>query len=153
MLSEGSVKDSVLRVIDSMRKWKRIDFSTVFTEELSMPEFTILNGIERIKNNHDTVYVSDIAHLFSMSAQAVSKYLKICESRGFVIRETDRRDRRNTKLFLTEKGRGVLAQCESELIDFMSSVFGEFDSRDIARLMELADEIYDKTVKKLEQSI
>lgn len=150
MLSEEPVKSSVLGIIDAIRRWKRIDFSAVFTEKLSMPEFTVLNGIERIKGDSGTVFVSDIAHLFSISAQAVSKYLKICESRGFVIRETDKTDRRNTKLFLTDEGRRVLMVCERELVEFMGSVFDEFDKAEVDRLMAFADDVYDMTVKKLE---
>lgn len=141
----------IWKIIDSMRRWKRIDFSLVFSEKLSMPEFTVLNGIERIDASRGIVYVSDIAHLFSMSAQAVSKYLKICEGRGFVIRETDKNDRRNTKLFLTDEGRRVLSVCESELVGFLDSVLDEFDRHEIERMTELADEIYDRTIKKLDE--
>lgn len=148
---EPEESSSILKIIDSMRKWKRMDFSLVFREKLSMPEFTILNGIERIGARHDVVYVSDIAHLFSMSAQAVSKYLKICESRDLVIRETDKKDRRSTKLFLTDEGRRVLSVCESDLKSFLGSVLDEFDRSEIDRMIGLADEIYERTAKKLEQ--
>ena len=148
---EPEESSSILKIIDAMRKWKRMDFSLVFREKLSMPEFTILNGIERIGAKNDVVYVSDVAHLFSMSAQAVSKYLKMCESRDLVIRETDKKDRRNTKLFLTDEGRRVLSACENDLTSFLSSVLDEFDKSEIDRMIVLADEIYERTAKKLEQ--
>lgn len=150
MVSKGVGDTYIYRIIDIMRKWKRMDVSAVFTEKLSMPEFTILNGIERLEKTKEIVYVSDLVHLFSLSAQAVSKYLRICDNFGWVRRETDAADRRNTKLFLTESGRKILEKCERELTEFYQSLLNEMDIREIENMLSIADRLYAKTMDKLE---
>lgn len=151
MLSINSDNIAEYRLIDIIRKLKRLDISSVFADKISMPEYSTLMAIAKIRQAKDSVFVSDIVKCFEISAQAVSKYLRICEKDGLLLRRTDENDRRNTKLFLTQKGENIIAACNSDIHKFYESVLNEFSEDEVESMINTVERLYKITEKKIDE--
>ena len=53
--------------------------------------------------NSGVVYVTDCVKKFPASAQALSKHLTTCENKAYIESVNDKVNRRNVKIYLTEK--------------------------------------------------
>ncbi len=66
----------------------------------------------------------ELAQAMHMDKGAIARSVKIMEDRGFIRRQQDPEDRRKKGLFLTDKGRGILAKmraCEQQFIDTVTA--------------------------------
>lgn len=143
--------DYEYKLIDLIHRIKRIDISSIFSIDVSMPEYSVMLSISKTLKTKNTVFVSDVVKQFGVSAQAVSKHLKICEKNNLIIRESDKNDRRNTKLFLTEYGKKVIVRCNKEIHDLFTSVLNEFNSDEIDSILDIAEKLYTVTAIKIDE--
>lgn len=80
------------------------------------------------------VKVSDLVKNMRVAAPAVSRCLKSLEGKECIVRTVDTKDRRNTYVELTEKGKQVLIETEEIFNSFTDAVFGEMGSENMQAL-------------------
>lgn len=125
-------------ILDTLKK---IDLSRIFTEKISFPEFMQLKYIKYliIKYNKNNVRVSELVDNSCVTAQAISKCLRVMESKKLIIRYTDRNDRRITLVEITNEGNQILETTESEVQSLMEDVFSNFSAEEIKKFEFLTD--------------
>lgn len=99
-------------------------------------EYGTLHTIEHAANekNGEVVTVSEIVKRLQVAPPAVSRCLKSLEEKNYIIRKTDKADRRNTSLELTKEGRLVLDEADNIMRGFCKAVIGEMGEENVKAL-------------------
>ncbi|MCH5349219.1 MAG: MarR family transcriptional regulator [Oscillospiraceae bacterium] len=135
------------RLAEQFRRMHQIMASLPGRAGISHSEFCIMNII---RNGREDITVSEIASELDVTPPAVSRSLKFMESRGFIRRETDSVNRRNTMVRLTVKGSDILDRARNEIDSITEMVNTEMGAERIDQLYRLIaemTEIYEKYAK------
>lgn len=139
--------------LETSHSFKKVDIRWL-NMGLSESEFMMLNIVGRYDatdRDQPGIYVSQLADLLQVSPPAVSRMLRGLEKRGLLTRETDKRNRRNTFVKLTEDGCSEREKAVSRIKDFLNRVIQragipetEQMLRQIARVREVMQEELEK---------
>ena len=108
---------------------------------ISQNEFMMLEVIGHYKDEYPDktgIYVTELAGRLHVSKPAASKMLKTLEEKGYVERQVDTRDRRNTYVALTEEGFKEQKKMEQHMQGFLEKVvrrMGEENFREFTSQM------------------
>lgn len=89
------------------------------------------------------INISEISRILEISAPAVSKNIKRIEQKGYVCRIVDGKDRRNTYVAATDKGRDKFKEDCIKMNNFMNKVFSHLSASEIDSLVLLINKICD----------
>ena len=122
---------------------KTMKLSGLFSEDISFAEYVMLQLITEISNETGStdVWVSDIVKNVEVTPQAVSKFLNLAGSKGYIERFENESDRRSTGVRITERGKVVLSQTGEELTAFREGVFKEFSEEELATMYGLMSKL------------
>lgn len=111
---------------------KKTDASKIFSQNISFTEFMQLKIVRYFvsKSEREVVAVSELVGNSCVTAQAISKCLRILEKKGFIERNPNSKDRRITEVALTDEGVRVYEITKDELNSVMSEVFSEFTDKE-----------------------
>ena len=87
----------------SMNQFRKLKFSEMFPELCKTDFFVLCTIMDKGENGQITI--SELAARAKMLPPAISRTLKGLEERGYVERNVNKNDRRNTYVELTETGR------------------------------------------------
>lgn len=106
---------------------------------LSPGEFQILADIMILSKESGLGYtsVSALAKQGCVSPPAVSRMLKNLDAQGYVERNADEEDRRNTRVALTDKGTRTLDVWRERVGKFMEGVLSHFTEEEFETFCEL----------------
>lgn len=115
---------------------KTLKFSGLFSEDISLGEYVMLELIDEMSKETDCrdVWVSDIVKQVEVTPQAVSKFINLAVSKEFIERFENANDRRGIGVRITDNGRTVLIKTGNELNSFLKSVFTEFSEEELAMM-------------------
>ena len=99
------------------------------------------------------MYVSELAERMGVSPPAVSRMLRFTERKGYLSREVDREDRRNTYVVLSPAGEEAYAAMERRALDFAGRVVDRMGTEDTARLVELMTRVSEIVHEELAKGI
>ena len=102
------------------------------------------------KGENGKITISELASRAKMLPSAISRTLKGLEERGYVERNVNKNDRRNTYVELTEAGRQLTEEARQTMSDFGKSVMSQVDEADMKRLISYLDNIYHIAEKEIE---
>lgn len=116
-------------------EFKRMSISSMLPN-INHGDYAILKAIDNGSEKKDSrgTKVSCIARGMNVPMPAVSRGLKLLEYRGFLKRAVDLEDRRNTYVFLTDEGKGILEEADAIMTDFADAVFGKMGEDNVNRL-------------------
>ena len=122
---------------------KTMKISGIFSEDISFPEYIMLQLITEMSGEAgDTeVWVSDIVKHVEVTPQAVSKFLNLAVSKGYIERFENVSDRRSMGVRITDLGRAVHSQTAEELTAFRKSVLKEFSEEELATMYGLISKL------------
>jgi len=89
----------------------------------------------------------ELGDLLFVGKASVTKAVKKLIKEGFVYRETDINDKRNQKLFTTDKGRETGKQCEKKFDLVQDIILSEFSQDELNTLTVLLERLNKKTQK------
>lgn len=99
----------------------------------------------------ETIQVSALAQATQDSMPSVSRALRMLEQEGLVVRETDPRDRRKTRVRITPQGNQARLQCEDAMRDFWSRVTQRMGDQRLAQLLEDTGALLDAMEAELDE--
>lgn len=102
------------------------------------------------KSADHTVHVSDITKELRISAPSVTKILNGLELKGLITRETDKTNRRNTIVFVTEKGVFVKKQNDLVISEFIADVYSKVGRENIIQFLHLSEIIRNAIDEEIE---
>ena len=135
-------------------KIKKRDISRVFSQNIAFHEFLHLKiiDIHSKRSEDESVQVSELVESAGVSAQAVSKCLKALEAKEYIVRFTNKSDRRITQVKLTDYGKKVFDITQEEIHEVMTRVFAEFTKAEYEMLDNLTSKflaLYEKTIDEM----
>lgn len=113
---------------------------------VSKREYETMVVIERYSKEHENekgIYVSHLAKLLRVSQPAVSRMLGILEVKGYIGRDINKEDRRNTYVYLTEAGRQAKLQSEFVMQQLMERIMLRMNEEDMKELIMLWNKLAD----------
>ncbi len=89
------------------------------------------------------IHVSGLAMRLKVSSPAVSRMVGMLEEKGYIGRDIDKEDRRNTYIYLTDKGRAVKVSAEEAMRRLTERVMLRMGDRDMQELIMLWNRLAD----------
>ena len=132
----------------SMNQFRKLKFSEMFPELCKTDFFVLCTIMDKRENGQITI--SELAARAKMLPPAISRTLKGLEERGYVERNVNKNDRRNTYVELTETGRQLTEEARQTMSDFGKSVMSQVEEADMKRLISYLDNIYHIAEKEIE---
>lgn len=127
----------------AMFRLRHLNMSSMLTD-ISIGEYKILeicSGCPKCGADEDGTYVSGMAEKMRVSAPAVSRLLKGMEGKNYITRHADAKDRRNTRVFITEKGKEKREECRKVLCNFTEQVIGRMGEENMLQLLNLFNQM------------
>lgn len=124
----------------AMQRFHRLKFTAAFGD-LVPAEFFVLELVHRHREAHPEatgMYVSRLVAQMRHSAPAVSRTLRALQAKELIERSVDNENRRNTFIYITEKGMQTRADAQRMLHESMervASAMGEEDMRTLLALL------------------
>lgn len=111
-----------------------------------------MKSIEDNSFESDTnIYMFDLQDELRISRGAISQIASNLEKKGYLVRETDKNNRRKQIVTLTSEGREAMQQAEAEFDEVLTAFLtqlGERDSHEMVRLFnrfaDIAEEMNQK---------
>ena len=132
----------------SMNQFRKLKFAEMFPM-ISRTDFFVMCTIMD-KGENGQITISELASRAKMLPSAISRTLKGLEERGYVERNVNKNDSRNTYVELTEAGRQLTEEARQTMSDFGKSVMSQVDEADMKRLISYLDNIYHIAEKEIE---
>lgn len=131
-------------ILSAIHDFTKLNIGTIL-RGISQMEFLALYIIssrgEPLESDNRCMHVSAIASILNVSTPAVSRLIKGLEEKGLAERTTDKNDRRNTYVCLTEPGRTVLENDIKVVREFSRRVVERIGSGKLTRLCALTAEL------------
>lgn len=132
----------------AMNQFRRLKLSEMFPELCKTDFFVLCTIMDKGENGQITI--SELASRAKMLPSAISRTLKGLEERGYVERNINKNDRRNTYVELTAEGERLTEEARQIMADFGKSVMAQVDGEDMKRLISYLDNIYHIAEKEIE---
>lgn len=138
---ESQQDDKLLQqeLVNVMRRMRRVKMN-VLSEQVIYTEYQALDQISRYVREHPDsggIYVSELARSLNIMRSAASRLLNTMEGKGFISREVDKKDRRNTFVRLTPAGERILTQTAQDMDELKAQLIRRMGHEDILRLIKL----------------
>lgn len=105
----------------------------------------------RLLAANDGITQRELARELQFSKPTVTAALTALEREGLLERRADERDRRLTRVFLTEEGRAREERLRAHMATFVTKTFGAMPVEDAERLSALLDELTDRVGEVLQE--
>lgn len=102
-------------------------------------------------DSHHNVYMFDLQDELRISRGAISQIASNLEKKGYLVRETDKNNRRKQIVALTSEGREAMRQAEAEFDKVLTAFLtrlGEHDAHEMVRLFNRFAEITEEMNQK-----
>ena len=94
--------------------------------------------------------VSELTAKLKAKGPAVSRTLKTLEDKGYIERDVNKADRRNTYVKLTASGEQKQEECEQIMSSFAHAVISKIDRDDMEQLIDCLNELYEASREEIE---
>lgn len=134
-MNEKNLKEEFMRVSHRMRK---LNMSHIFSD-VSQGEFFALEMLRKCqkRTGDGGIIVSDLAKSLRVSSPAASRMLRNMEEKGLIRREVDKNNRRNTYVYLTDKGLESREMAAKAMDDFTERVMKRMGDENVEMLISL----------------
>jgi DNA-binding MarR family transcriptional regulator len=145
----NKMQEDLLKTANRFRKMK---YEFLF-HDISKREFEMLMVMEHFSRENDDrkgIYVWELAKALHISSPAVSKMIRALEERGYAGRDVDKEDRRNTYVYVTDKGREAQRKSKEKMDEVMRQVvmrMGEKNMKEFIALCNLLEDIMEEELK------
>lgn len=132
-------------VLETANRFHRINLEGLLPD-ISRREYELMAAVQDYMDENSGkkgICVSGLAFRLHVSSPAVSRMVSILEEKGYIGRSMDKEDRRNTYIYLTEKGRAAKAEAETALCRLMERVTQRMGEDDMHQLIMLWNRLAD----------
>ena len=133
----GTTYEELFRAMSQFRKLK---FNDMFPN-INRAEFFTMSMIMD-KEENGKITISELATKAHVLPPAMSRTLRGLENKGYVERNVNKQDRRNTYVELTELGKEVAQHTRTSMCEFGRAVMDQLDEEEMKRLISYLNHIY-----------
>lgn len=147
-------KELVEKVMKGMMKFRKFHHQKL-SDDISRMEGSIIFWLVKSeKMENKSVNVSELAEGLHVSMQSISRTLKSLENKGYIVREVDSDNRRNTLIKLSKKGNELVDKKKKDVEGYFERVFSHFTEEELQQYLNFQEKFYaaileeGKTLKK-----
>jgi DNA-binding MarR family transcriptional regulator len=137
--------------IQVLFRFRKVGLASPKISGVNMTELFVMAGISNdISLDKKSVNMSEIQCNTHITKAAISQMFSSLEKRGYVIRETDRSNRRKITVELTPEGERIISEAQREvdkMLDETLSRLGEQKARQLISLLNELSDILDELKK------
>jgi len=112
--------------------------------DINMTEFFVMNGLSKnIFGVDQSVDLSQIQCHAHITKAAISQMFTSLEKRGYIIRETDKSNRRRITVTLTQQGKEILALSQQQADSLLNEILLRLGEEKAWQLVGLLSELSD----------
>lgn len=111
---------------------------------VSHQEYVVLEMVGKYMQEHPNqpgVYISELVRIQKTSPPAISRTLRSMEEKGWIEKETDANDRRNTFIRLTAAGEKKRRKAADEINEFVDSVIARLGEEKMVNMIAIWEEM------------
>lgn len=126
-----------------MQEFQKIHLERM-VPEVSKMEFITLQQIFSLQGKSEReegIYVADLIKRMDTHPSAMSRLLKGLEEKGYIQRETDKKNRRNTLVCVSEQGKQKCTQIRQRMEKYMDGVFQKMGEEKVIELFHLWEQL------------
>ncbi len=82
-----------------------------------------------------------LAPKMGMEARSLTRMIKSLEEKGLIFKQTDKKDKRMVRLFLTDLGQEMRAKAISSVINFNEKIQGEIPQEDLETTFKVLSQV------------
>jgi len=92
---------------------------------------------------HDGMSNSEMAELLNVTPATLTNKIKLMEKARLVIRKRDSEDKRYSRIYLTDKGRGIMEQLRASVTEIEDHLLLGFSEAELSKLLEFIQRMID----------
>ena len=127
-------------LFQAMSKFRKLKFSDLFPN-ISRAEFFTMSMIMD-KGENGKITISELASKAHVLPPAMSRTIRGLENKGYVERNVNKQDRRNTYVELTDEGKKITLRTRKTMCEFGRAVMDQLDEEEMKRLISYLNHIY-----------
>jgi MarR family transcriptional regulator, organic hydroperoxide resistance regulator len=128
--------------VDSKLKTTWQVVSRMYNAEAALYDATIAMAHFLLNvDSHEGSYASDIAPQLGMESTSLSRIIRSLEEKEFIVRKTDKDDRRRTLIKLTEKGKAQKELAKNSVRRFNKELEEKLGQRKMQAFLKTMDEV------------
>jgi len=82
-----------------------------------------------------------LAPKMGMEPRSLTRMIKHLDENGLITKQSDKKDKRLVKIFLTDKGKSVRSQAKEVVISFNKEIQNEIDDKELATCLEVLNKV------------
>ncbi|MDO5726062.1 MAG: winged helix DNA-binding protein [Tissierellia bacterium] len=131
-----------IKYIKTLMRFNRSGIKLYDCKKLNMTELFIMAGISNsIFGDSDGFDLSKIQEYTHISKAAISQILSSLDKRGYIIRETDKTNRRRITVELTDSGEEILKQTKKRSDQILDEILRRLGEENVLELINLLDKL------------
>jgi DNA-binding MarR family transcriptional regulator len=134
------------KYVNAMFRFRKAGMFFPHVSNVNMREMFVMHGLAKKPEWMDkNVNTPELMDNVQVSKAAISKMFSALENKGYVIRETDKNNRRKITVELTEEGERVLKAVKSHVDSMLDETIARMGEEKTKLLISLLDELSDIT--------
>jgi DNA-binding MarR family transcriptional regulator len=139
----SDLKKAYVQVLFRFKK-TGLDFPKI--QDVNLTELFVMAGISNnLFLNKSSINLTEIQNITHITKGAISSMFTSLEKRGYVIRETDKTNRRKITVELTPEGERVIAEAQKQVDAMLEAILSRFGKEKSRQLVLLLNELSDIT--------
>lgn len=147
-------KDREEVFLNILHGFSHLNISTAL-HVVTQSEFFLLSMVRRFgdysENHSESINVSRLAEVLSVSSAAVSRTLRGLEEKQYLERVTDSENKRNTYVRLTPAGRRLFEDENLYIENLTGRIFSRMGEENMKTLFELSKKLHEITADEIEK--
>ena len=132
------------KFMQALFRFKKSGMDLPKMADINMTEFFVMNGLDRnIFGKDQSVDLSQIQFHTHVTKAAISQMFTSLAKRGYIIRETDKSNRRKITVTLTQEGRETLALSQQAADKMLEKILLRLGEDKALQLVSLLNELSD----------
>ena len=138
------------KLIFAFVQFKKVKFHHKEIEGITHGEMHVLFCMRKgFKNEKEGIKVSQLSKKLRVAAPTITQQVNALESRGFVKRTMDLKDRRVVRIQLTDKGEEILKKAQKQFHNMVYDIVDYLGEEDSAKFVELLNKLFDYMNKEM----
>ncbi len=142
-------------LVQTIFRFRNASMGNYSNGNISMKEIFVLLKILEQGETNQNIFTVELQKRLSITKPAMSQLFNSLESKGFITRDIDKKDRRKVVLTLTENGQKIVEEKKKNAEKTMNEIitrFGEKNTRELIdifnKFADTIDEIAEERKKK-----
>jgi len=134
------------KFIQVMFRFKKSGMEFPKKQDVNMTELFVLAGIaDNSFCDGQTVNLSEIQDRLHITKGAISQIFTSLEKRGYIVRETDKNNRRRITVVMTDEGKKTVADAREQVSQMLDKTLSRLGEEKAQQIISLLDELSDIT--------